>query len=522
MATGLLVSTLALFALFGDPAAPWDGVSLVRVQSEDPAVLAAVRELAVDEWSERTAIGAPIDIALAQSDLGILELLTGEYELLATDLGVLVQAEQTRLASRSISPPLFADGHLDPEFFAEFRNLEELEQAWTEIALASPELISRKQIGVSYEGRELWAFEISTAPADAPAIFINFGQHAREWISPASATCFLSQLVDNYDADNQLQALFSQVRLYIVPLVNPDGFDYTWTDDRFWRKNRRPEFGVDLNRNWSVSWGEEPGSSSNPESGNYRGTGPFSEPETAAVRAFAVGLPNLIAHVDVHSYSQLVLYPLSYLTKEVPETQGQARAWAEEQALLMSGLYGTEYLPLRGSDLYPATGVAMDWSFEELGTMSFTYELRPGTDIEFPDGFVLPPEEILPTCDEASAGIMALLDWALNGGPEAVDPPPPNPPEPEESEGGDEGNADGTDADESESDPDSGDDESEGGELGTGGGRLNQSDAADSAGCACSTKAGEDEGTFWFAGLGLVLMRRGRRQRRLSSSNTGA
>jgi MYXO-CTERM domain-containing protein len=494
VANGALASLLAIFALFGDPGKRWEGVALVRVHSDEPELLEAARAIAIDEWTEGAGAAGSIDLAVPRESLGALELIAGDYELRTDDLARAVDEERDRLASRQLAPPLFDGGLPAPGFFDDFRDLEELEGAWAEIAEANPDLIARDQIGVSYEGRKLWVFEISTAPEDAPAVFLNFGQHAREWITPASATCFLSRLVEDYPTSNELQALFGQVRLYIVPLVNPDGYAYTWTDDRFWRKNRRPDLGVDLNRNWSVSWGEEPGSSSDPDSGNYRGTGPFSEPETAALRAFLVSHPNIGVHADIHSYSQLVLYPLSHLTQEVPEEQGRARAWAEEQAARMAELHGTEYLPLRGSDLYPATGVAMDWSFEELGTMSFTYELRPGTDIDFPDGFVLPPDEILPTCDEASTGIMALLEWAVDGGPEPVDPPEPNPP-PEEEEG---------DAGEQS---DVGD--SEEGEVGSEGGRPNANeDGGSGPGCACSSEQGPSPNAAWLLMLGLLRRRR--------------
>ena len=478
-----LATGAAILALFGDPAARWDGVSLVRVHPQDRAQLEQAMELAEEVWSERPGAAGIVDLAVRHEDLGALELLVGAYEIRTVNLASEIAEETDRLSHRDFSPPLFG-GIGDSLFFDDFRNLEELETTWAELAEALPTVLSREQIGVSYEGRKIWMFEISTASPDAPAVFINFGQHAREWITPMAATYFLSRVVQDYASDTELQNLLAQVRVYLVPLVNPDGYEYCWTDDRFWRKNRRPEFGVDLNRNWSRAWGEEPGSSDDPGHGNYRGTGPFSEPETAALRAFVAGHPDIVAHADIHSYSQLVLYPLSYLSWEVPPLQGKARAWAEGQAAVMSELNGVEYTPLRGSELYPATGVAMDWGFGELDLMSFTYELRPGADVDFPEGFVLPPEEIIPTSQEAREGILELLRYAAEDGPDPVEPPPPNPPLPE--------------------------DEDSEAELGTGeDGRPNLEAGLDGrAGCACRARGRDRLDAAWLLLLGLGTRRR--------------
>ena len=70
-------------------------------------------------------------------------------------------------------------------------------------------------------------------------------------------------------SDTDIQAILEQIELFIVPIVNLARHVYSWTDDRFWRKNRRdhfpiPEFGVDLNRNWGVDWGGPESTSSDP------------------------------------------------------------------------------------------------------------------------------------------------------------------------------------------------------------------------------------------------------------------
>lgn len=116
--------------------------------------------------------------------------------------------------------------------------------------------------------------------------FFVLGIHAREWISPASVTYIISQLVENRD---EHAAYTTGIDYYILPLFNPDGYEYTHTVDRLWRKNRRRSLGcvgVDLNRNWGYHWG---GAISNRYcTDNYGGISAFSEPETRAVSQFVL------------------------------------------------------------------------------------------------------------------------------------------------------------------------------------------------------------------------------------------
>jgi len=77
---------------------------------------------------------------------------------------------------------------------------------------------------------------------------------------------------------------------YIMPVVNADGYEYTFTVDRLWRKNRRKAgyagcSGVDLNRNFGYKWGGK-GTSKDICKDTYAGSKPFSEPESDAIRNF--------------------------------------------------------------------------------------------------------------------------------------------------------------------------------------------------------------------------------------------
>ncbi len=490
-----------------DYATRWHQQVVVRITDLDPEDLRFARALALEDWGEHPPSR---DLRIPRAALAELEARGIEHRLLVADLEARVAAETRRLDELDPPPSIFS-----PEFFDDFRDLDALEFGWYELAASYPARARLHEVGRSVEQRRIHALQLGDPEATASIVFI-FGQHAREWISPTVGTCVAARLLEDPEASAALDAL----QVWIVPVANPDGYAYSWTEDRFWRRNRNPEGPVDLNRNWAEGWGREPGSSDDPESNVHRGIAPFSEPETLALRELAYELPELRAWIDVHSFSQLVLYPLSYLSEEVPSEQGRSRAWAEASAATLFGVEGVEYTPLRGSDLYPASGVAMDWGFANFDIPSLTYELRPDGEFDFPDGFILPPEEITGVCDEFYAATLELLVWSRDGGPAPVEPPPVNPPWPAETgegEGSDDAGSDGDDAsDDADTEADTSEEEdSDGASVGSEGGRPNGASDEVISGCACtSSTPGRSAGRLAFACLLMGAARRPFRRRR--------
>lgn len=165
------------------------------------------------------------------------------------------------------------------------------------------------------------------------AIWIDGGIHAREWISPASVTYFVNDLIEKWDDQ---PAHIRNVNWYVLPVHNPDGYEYSHRSDRLWRKNRGGAgscFGVDLNRNYGYKWGGK-GTSRNPCQEIFAGRAGFSEPETAAVkRFFDSNQGKFSAFLTFHSYGQYILHPWGYDDVVPPDYKDLDRVGKEAAAV---------------------------------------------------------------------------------------------------------------------------------------------------------------------------------------------
>ncbi len=273
-----------------------------------------------------------------------------------------------------------------------------------------PALINRFAIGTSINGETIWGYRIRRPAANSGREkgFLMIGlTHSREWVSGSVVMHILAKTIEGLTTP-QTRPFLNNQGMYIVPILNPDGYRFTWTNDRFWRKNRRNNgngtFGVDLNRNYSVGWGGA-GSSGNGSSQTYRGTAPFSEPETQAVRSFNMLMPGMVACVDWHSFGQLVLWPWSHITTPPPTAAELDRIGR----LMVTGLAvrGQTYRQGPAWELNSfAAGSSKDYFYDANGNApSCTLELRDTGAF----GFALPENQISPTQDEAWEAVRVLL-----------------------------------------------------------------------------------------------------------------
>ena len=251
-----------------------------------------------------------------------------------------------------------------------YHTIAEVQSEITELAAAHPDVMTVEVIGKSFEGRDIHAVRIGPAGDGRPTFLICGMHHSREWISVEVPMGLIHQLVEGYDQDASIKELVDSREVWVVPVLNPDGLEYSQTEYKMWRKNRRhnPDgsYGVDLNRNWGYMWGGQ-GASPSPGSDTFRGAEAFSEPELQALRDLALR-EQPVASLSFHSYSELVLWPWSYDYDHAPD---------EDVMMLhgrkMAALNG--YTAEKSTDLYPSSGDFDDWFYGTLGALSFTIEL---------------------------------------------------------------------------------------------------------------------------------------------------
>ena len=296
--------------------------------------------------------------------------------------------------------------------FSNWHTPAQVDTILNDFVAAHPTLCKLETIGMSLNGLPIKALKISdnpgtNEPGEGDVVFMAT-HHAREWMSTETALYVAEQLLTRYATDAQIKADVDRAQIWIIPVVNPDGYLHTTTPgNRLWRKNRRANsdgtFGVDINRNWGYQWGLNSGSSPNPWEDTYRGTGAWSEPETVVIRDFLTARTNLKTVLTYHSYSELFLRPWAYTTSDPPGEPTLA-AVVKRNIAKIAAVHSHTYTE---SIWYTSSGDATDYMWDHFRAASFTPEVRPAT--LGGGGFDPPVSEIQPTIEENFAAAKALL-----------------------------------------------------------------------------------------------------------------
>ncbi|XP_072934770.1 uncharacterized protein [Epargyreus clarus] len=294
--------------------------------------------------------------------------------------------------------------------FENYPRYSEIDAYLERIAREYPNLVTLVNAGPSFEGRSVKYLKISTtnfADTSKPIYFIDAMIHAREWVTTPVALYTIHRLVE--DLNESDRDLLENVDWIIMPLVNPDGYEYSHTDVRLWRGTRsiHPELnttcvGVDGNRNFNVSWNTL-GVSADPCSQVFPGPYPFSEPETGYVRDVLHEYQDRIQlYLDIHSHGNYVLF--AYGDRSLPPNAAQIHhvgatmgAVMDVHKLPQAGFYlvGNSALVL-----YVSSGSAQDYGQIVGVPFSYTLEL-PG----YGYAFSVPPQFIEHINKETWVGI---------------------------------------------------------------------------------------------------------------------
>ncbi|XP_075980070.1 carboxypeptidase B-like [Anticarsia gemmatalis] len=323
------------------------------------------------------------------------------YDIVIEDLQQVINEENPPLDENEIE---LQDRRGHRMTWKQYHRVEDIHGFMDYLAKTYPSLVSVNTIGKSVEGRDLKVLRISDGKPTNKAIFIDGGIHAREWISPAVVTYFINQFAENFDVESDD---IKNIDWYFLPVVNPDGYEYTHTTDRLWRKNRRRYsvcVGTDLNRNFGYHWGGK-GASNSPCRDIYRGAAAFSEPESKAIADFVGSIATKFsAYLTYHSYGQYLLYPWGY-DNVVPPDYKELQAVGEQIAGAIKKTGGSSYSVGSSSGLlYPASGGSDDWAKSQGIKYSYTIELSDTGRY----GFVLPASKIEPVARENLAGLRVL------------------------------------------------------------------------------------------------------------------
>ncbi|CAD5118254.1 DgyrCDS6977 [Dimorphilus gyrociliatus] len=278
-------------------------------------------------------------------------------------------------------------------------------------------------IGKSYEGRDLKVFNIGNEPGKIKrSIWIDAGIHAREWISHATALFIIDRLVDEFGNDPEIDDMIRTYDWYILPIVNPDGYEFTWTNDRLWRKTRKPNpgspcVGVDANRNFGFNWNSV-GSSNDPCSPIYAGPSPWSEPEAKAIKDFMEQSTfNWILFITLHSKGQLWMAPWGYTT-ERPDNYDKLMEVGQLAIKAIKETHGKDYRLGSASEiLYLSSGTSRDWAAGS-ANIPYVYTIELRDKGEF--GWELPPEQIRPTGEEIWNAVKAVYKKIKSDNPSLI------------------------------------------------------------------------------------------------------
>lgn len=344
-----------------------------------------------------------------------------------------------------------------------YLTVDEVETALINLNSDYPELVELIELPHrTWEDRISHAVRIgSTDNLDQTTVLFTGSMHAREWGGSDICLSFLIHLIQAYQdaaplpyggkvfSIHQVRSIVDNLNILVFPDVNPDGKHYSQTVYPMWRKNRNPNAaadpanqGVDLNRNFDFLWQSGIGTSIDTSSQVYKGKAPFSEPEIKNVRHLFDDYPGIAYYVDIHSYSELILYSWgdddnqsvdpdqNYQNPEYNGQRGQlddiryrefispvdeiiAIGLAQRMNNALSAVRGgSGYRVQESSGLYPTTGTSTDYGFSRRRDDSSKRKIQ-GWTIEFGKEFIPPYSEMQNIIKEVGAA-MTELCWSVS------------------------------------------------------------------------------------------------------------
>ncbi|KAF7547828.1 hypothetical protein G7Z17_g7466 [Cylindrodendrum hubeiense] len=376
----------------------------------------------------------PRSFRFAQSTL-IPDLAAAVYQSLPADNDPHRPDPQNGAPVPLISPPSAGDNL----FFQDYQPLPVIIRWMRLLEAMFPTYVDYITIGKSYEGRDIPALRVgvpvvdSMAPPRKTIVFMG-GSHAREWISTSTVNYLAWSFITSFGKERMITKLLDEFDIIFIPVANPDGFEYTWHIDRLWRKTRQQtnlQFcrGLDLDRAFGFEW-DGSRVQRDPCSESYGGEKPFQAIEAVQIADWARNQTwnnvRFVGLVDLHSYSQQILFPYSYTCSVDPpnlENLEELAAGIAKSIRLSNGESYTVTSACEGavsarelggerfwSRVESGGGSAVDWFYHEMRA-HFSYQIKLRDTGSY--GFLLPKEHIIPTGEEIFNAMKYYGDYLL-------------------------------------------------------------------------------------------------------------
>lgn len=349
--------------------------------------------------------------------------------------------EPSSTPSRSVFTPSLksSDDGLGEIFFGDYQPLSVIHPWMNLMTSMFTTHVRMTNIGTSYEGRDILALRVGVSPnlsreskETRKTIIISGGLHAREWISVSTVLYIAWSMIKEYGKSPGITKLLQEFDFLFIPTLNPDGYVYTWETDRLWRKNRQQTSlkfcqGLDLDRAFGFEWDGNT-AQANPCSESYPGEQAFQAVESHRLAQWATNQTEnngvqFVGFLDLHSYSQQVLYPYSFSCNADPPSlenleelgMGLAKAIrisSGEQYGVASACEGAVSSTTGGkvSRMETGGGSAIDWFYHEM-RVRYSYQIKLRDTGSY--GFLLPKENIIPTGKEAFNAVKYFGDFLL-------------------------------------------------------------------------------------------------------------
>jgi len=394
----------------------YDGFSLIRLTPKTAKHVRMIREWQhnpeFDSWGKLKGVDTNHDVLLSPEHKDNYTKLFASANL---PFETIVENIQSKIEEQETSMKRSLDN--SKSIIGSFARHSEVQSFIRDIIADNSDIASSYVAGKTHEQRDLTVLVLKTE-SSKKSIWIDCGIHAREWISPATCVWMIDRFVSEYrSGDATTVDLLNHYEIHILPIMNPDGYEYSHTSYRFWRKNRTPNrgsscVGTDLNRNSGYQW-MTGGSSSNPCSDIYAGPSASSELEIKAVQsALNAKLGNWDAYLTLHTYGQWIFTPWGY-TFTLPSDYDEMLRVAQVGANAIQQTNGNKWVLGSSTVIFggPSSGGSEDWA-KGVANIKYSYcfELRPGqygTDSYY--GFALPADRIPLAGEETYQGIKSML-----------------------------------------------------------------------------------------------------------------